>query len=108
MLPAKPPAPAGRELKGDLIPLPRSVLIGSETRRARVAEMKCLVLKIRGLHLNREVVHTKPIVQLRAQLSQQVRLRDARSMNDVRAQRFASRRDCPNMQIVYVRHASRV
>src|SRR5678815_1387506 len=97
MLPAKPPAPAGRELKGDLVPLPRSVLIGSETRRARVAEMKCLVLKIGGFHLNREVVHAKSIVKLRAQLSQQIRLRDARSMNHVRTQCVTPRRDYPNV-----------
>src|SRR5678816_3790303 len=103
MLPAKPPVRAGQELRGDSVPSPRSVLIGPETRRARVAEMKCLVFEIGGFHLNREVVHAKSIVKLRAQLSQQIRLRSARGMNHVRTQRLTSGRDCPNVQIVYVR-----
>ena len=73
-----------------------------------MAKMKCLVFKIGGFHLNREVVYAKSIVKLRAQLSQQIRLRDARGMNDVRTQRFTAGRDCPNVQVVYVRNAGRV
>src|SRR5689334_7339076 len=73
-----------------------------------MAKMKSIVFKIGGFHLNREVVHAKTIVKFRAQLFQQVRLRDAGGMNHVRAECFASGRDGPNMKIVNVGHALRV
>ena len=41
-----------------------------------MAKMKCLVFKVVGFHLNCEVIHTKTIVKLGAQLPQQVGLRD--------------------------------
>ncbi len=55
-----------------------------------MAKMKCLVFKIGGFHLYREVVHAKTIVKLGAEFSQQVGLGNAVGVNNVRAQRLAT------------------
>jgi len=67
-----------------------------------VAEVKCLVFEVRRLHLDREVIDAETIVQLRAQLAQQIGLRDAVRVNHVRAERVTAGRDRPNVQVVHV------
>ena len=73
-----------------------------------MAKMKRLVLKIGGFHLNGEVIDAKTIVKLGAQLPQQIRLRNAFSMYDVRAQCLAAGSDGPNVKIMHVGNAAGV
>ena len=69
-----------------------------------MTKMERLVFKVRRFHLDRQVVHTEPIVQFHAQRPQQFRLRNTRRVNHVRAQRFTSGSNGPNVQIVNVRN----
>src|SRR5215510_11841688 len=58
--------------------------VGPKTRRSGMTKMKRFVFEVGGFHLNREVIDAKTIVQLGAQLAQQIRLRDAVGVNHVR------------------------
>ena len=70
-----------------------------------MAKMKRFIFGVGCLHLDREVIDAKTIVKLRAQFTQQIRLRDAVRVNHVCAQCFAPGSDGPNVQVVYVRDA---
>ena len=67
-----------------------------------MAEMIGVVFEFRRLHLEREVIDAKTIVQFRAQRLQKNWLGHRRRMNNVSAQRLASGSDRPNVQVMHV------
>ena len=65
-----------------------------------MTKMKCLVFKVSRLHLNSQMIDAEMIVQFRAQLPEQIGLRNAIRVDDVSTQCFSSGGYGPNVQIV--------
>ena len=73
-----------------------------------MAEMESVVVEVRRLHLNRQVVNAEAVMQFHAQLLQELRLRNSFQVNHVRAQGLATGSDSPDVQVVNVLHAIRL